>query len=403
MKRTFVVLAVALVLGIAQRPTAAQTPGMDPSGDNGYVPDSYARLMSASVPMSPADNPQPGMQPGPQMGPQMGPQPYPMPESAGDYFGNACGNACGGARWQIAGEILYLRPTNADVPFAQVVNTNAVPQLPIGRTGESNPFYDTGFRISAARALGDCAAIGVTYSYFDTTVNSTVNATENTQLLTPPVAQVRSLVLFPNSPNVDFLGNFAQATQQMRFQLADVDYKAALISGPRYCANFLVGARFASLEQSFSSAIVNAAGVSELMFTNVNFEGGGVRLGLEGERQSANNGFLVYSKGAASFVGGTFRGEYSEFNQATPQLVDTQWRAHRVVTMLDFEVGAGWASPGGALRVTGGYMVSGWFNTVKLNDYIRAVQQGATFQAEDVGSSKPLVFDGLVARIECRF
>ena len=328
MKRTLVVLAAALLLGIAQRPVAAQTPGFDPSADHNYVPDSYVRLASAAAPLAPPD----GLQPAPQY--------PPMPQPEPEFFGNGNGisNACGGAHWQIIGEELYLRPSNADVPFGQVVNTNFAPQIPIGRTGEANPFYDIGFRVSAARALGDCAAIGVSYTYFETTVNSTLDATDNGQLLVPPVAQVRSLVLFPNSPNVGFLGNFAQASETIRFQLADVDYKAALVSGPRYCANFLVGARFASLNQHFDSAIVNAAGVSELMYTNVKFEGGGVRLGLEGERQSARNGFLVYSKGAASFVGGTFRAEYSEFNQATPQLIDTQWKANRVVTMLDFEV-----------------------------------------------------------------
>jgi hypothetical protein len=276
----------------------------------------------------------------------------------------------------------------------------------------SNPYFDAGFRLSAARALGDCAAIGVSYMYFDTSVNTTLLATDNPQSLAPPASFVRSLIMHPSvpAPYVGILGESAEARQSLRVQLGDIDYKASLVSGPRYCANALVGVRFASLDQHFDSAVTTGAsspapppsGFSELMYTNVRFEGAGLRLGFEGERQSPSNGFLVYGKGAASFVAGTFRAEYSEFNVDSPYLVDTQWKANRMVTMLDFELGAGWASEDGAIRVTGGWMVSAWYNTVKPANYIHAVQTN-NLSVLDSPTQNVLAFDGLVFRVEWRF
>jgi hypothetical protein len=334
------------------------------------------------------------------------PGPAPMPEyqgesSGGDFFGGACA----GVGWQVMGEYLYLRPSNAEVAYAQVVNpalgNNAVPT---GRTGVSTPFYDPGFRVSAAAALGDSAAIGVSYTYFETTVNSRLDNTENPT--GAPTFQVNSLVFFPDATlTIANPGDFATARQSMRFHLADVDYKAALLSGPRYCANMLIGARYASLEQHFDSTVNITGGESDLMYTNVRFDGGGVRFGLEGERQSPSSGFLVYGKGAASFVAGTARANYSQFNTGLPSpstLVDAEWKSNRVISMLDFEVGGGWASEDGTIRVTGGWMVSGWYNVVKTSNYIRAVQNN-NYAVLDSPMENVLTFDGLVFRVEWRF
>jgi hypothetical protein len=327
---------------------------------------------------------------------------YQSEQREGEFFGKACS----GVGWQLVGEYLYIRPSNAEVAFAQVVSdgTGTRPiDLPIGRTGVSNPYFDAGFRLSAARALGDCAAIGVSYTYFNTSISTTLLATETLETPPPADAQVRSLIFHPSAPDA-VLGDSAEASQSIRVQLGDVDYKAALVSGPRYCANALVGVRFASLDQHFNSSVTTGAGISELMYTNVRFEGAGLRLGLEGERQSPSNGFLVYGKGAASFVAGTFRADYSEFNVDNPHLIDTNWKANRVITMLDFELGAGWASEDGTIRVTGGWMVSGWYNTVKPSNYIRAVQNNNNNLAVlDSPMENVLAFDGLVFRVEWRF
>ncbi len=402
MKRLLVSLAITLLVLAAQQPARAQTSDSDFSAGYGYLPSGYGALASAQMEMPTAPAPTPGMPGAGMSGPGlMGPAP--VPQYQGDPSGfDLFAPACGGVSWQIVGEYLYLRPSNAEVTYAQVFD--ATTGVPFGRTGVSTPYYDTGFRVSAAAALGDCAAIGVSYTYFDATVNSRLDASENPLGNVYPDSVVSSLVLHPLAvPVVNPNGEFATASETIRFHLADIDYKAALVSGPRYCANLVVGARFLSLDQHFDSSVDIGAATADLMYTNVRFEGGGVRFGLEGERLSAASGFLVYGKGSASFVGGTARADYSQFNNTTdPYLVDTQWKSNRVITMLDFEVGAGWASVDGRIRVTGGYMVSGWYNTVKLDRYIKAVQDGNPTLLNSP-TENVLAFDGLVFRTEVRF
>lgn len=390
MKRILPLLVALLLLAAVVRVAPAQS-SPDFSAGYGYLPDGYGKLAAAQTNLPPATSANLGS----------GPRPTPIPDYEpmqvdGDFFAGP-GEGVG---WQIVGDYLYIRPSNAEVAYAQVVDGTT--GLPIGRTGVANPFYDIGFRVSGARALGDSAAIGISYTYFDNTVNSNTLATDNPQLLAPPASQVRSLVFHPAAPNAGIQGDTAIAEETMRFQLGDVDYKAALVSGPRYCANVFVGARFVDLDQHFDSSITDAAGISELMFTDVRFEGGGVRLGFDGERQSPSSGFLIYGKGAMSFVAGTVRARYSEFNVANPFVVDLQSQSNRMLTMLDFELGAGWANVDGTIRVTGGWMVSGWYNTVKPSKFIQAVQTSNP-GILDSPLENVLAFDGLVFRVEWRF
>jgi len=79
-------------------------------------------------------------------------------------------------------------------------------------------------------------------------------------------------------------------------------------------------------------------------------------------------------------------------------VVNTGWTEDRVVTILDAELGLGWQSVGGGLRLTAGYTFSGWFNVINTDDFIRAVRRN-----DSVSVSDTLTFDGLVFRAELRF
>ena len=107
---------------------------------------------------------------------------------------------------------------------------------------------------------------------------------------------------------------------------------------------------------------------------------------------------MVYGRGAASFVGGVFRSSYTQDDLLGTRVVDTAWTAGRLVTMLDLEVGVGWVSPADRFRCSVGYMVSGWYNVVKTDEWIGAVQRN-----NFVGLGDTLSFDGLTARAELRF
>jgi hypothetical protein len=132
--------------------------------------------------------------------------------------------------------------------------------------------------------------------------------------------------------------------------------------------------------------------------TDIDFDGGGIRLGLDGERAMNDCGWSAYGKATANFIGGNFRADYTQIDSFQQVVVDTDWRSGRVVSILDLELGLSWLGPQGRFRFSAGYLVSAWFNAVKTDDFIKAVQAN---NFTDLGDT--LSFDGLTARAEFRF
>jgi hypothetical protein len=298
----------------------------------------------------------------------------------------------------VFGGYLFLRPRNVEVTYgvptvADTLVGVTVPQQ-LGPMGVVDGRYDPGFRVGFARALDEWSSVGLTYSHFD-------GSSTNEMVVTDP-QRIYPMVLHPSVLATDPLFQSANGQQNIDFRILDAEFRNVFAAGCYYDLAFVGGARYVNLRESAQFNFFNPAGTGigdENLFTHIRFDGGGIRLGLEGERRAANSGLLLYGKTAASFVAGEFRSDFIEVrdNGATT-VVDTSWRAGRVVSILDLEVGAGWTSPGGRLRVTSGYMISGWFNTVKTADWIHAVQTNNL-----TGLSDTISFDGFVSRIELRF
>ena len=104
------------------------------------------------------------------------------------------------------------------------------------------------------------------------------------------------------------------------------------------------------------------------------------------------------TRGTANFVPGEFRTRYTQGSNVDPIIVDTAWKAGRIVSILDLEVGAGWQSCCGHVRLTAGYVISSWFNTVNTDEWIQSVRTN-----NFVGLNDTMTFDGLTARAEYRF
>lgn len=66
--------------------------------------------------------------------------------------------------------------------------------------------------------------------------------------------------------------------------------------------------------------------------------------------------------------------------------------------MLDAEFGAGLSLWNDRLRFTAGYSFAGWFNLVRTDQFIGAVQTN-----NFTGMHDTLTFDGLVGRVEVQF
>ena len=71
----------------------------------------------------------------------------------------------------------------------------------------------------------------------------------------------------------------------------------------------------------------------------------------------------------------------------------------RTVPILEYEVGSGWQSANGRVRLTAGYYFGVWFNTVSTGNFIQSVQ--ANNYNSQINNSSAITFDGLTTR--CTF
>ncbi len=305
--------------------------------------------------------------------------------------------ACCSPLWQhrsgVFGEFLYLRPGNVDVVYA-VEQTSFDPVLasptgPVGRVGIDG---GAGFRIGAGWAMNDCASLVATYTWLESDTEDTIRATAG-----------NVLDLTVGHPSVFTSGATslsAFSTYDIDFQLIDLDYRALLWGTCNSAVNYTVGLRYGHLNQAFlaQQEIFSAAGLTTVA-TEIDFDGAGIRFGLDGMKRHAETGVLLYAKGYANFLGGEFKANFEQTNQfGGAAVIANGWEDYRVVTILDAELGLGWESASGRVRVTGGYAVSGWFNTLTTGSYIQGVQ---TRSYNDLGET--LTFDGFVTRLELRY
>ena len=176
----------------------------------------------------------------------------------------------------------------------------------------------------------------------------------------------------------------------------DINFRRDIISNDCCSLNYLIGFRYASLRQQFQSDFENI--ISEGVDAGVNFDGAGLRAGLEGQAR-AGKGFFFFGKTDVACLGGEFRGSYLQTSANDPVIAETTWKEARFVTMLDAEVGVGWMNASGHFCVSIGYMVNSWLNVVKPTDFITSVQANQYNGPNSMGNTA-LVFDGFVARAE---
>ena len=305
---------------------------------------------------------------------------------------SACASDCyGGDAWShfstIYGGVLYLRPRNMDVAYAVPIDgpIDSGPldtPIQVGRVGVVDPDYEAGFEFGATLAVNAMTSIVANLVMLDTNTSN--------RLETAPPDVIRSLVSHPSSgsASTDFLSS--QADLDLQMDIVDVGMRHLFVGGQVFAVNYTVGARYARLEQSFDALFRNNG--QEQVSTNIDFDGGGIRLGLDAERRACGRPWWLYARSAASFVAGKFQANYFQGQSFDPEVVDTRWEAGRVVPMLDLELGGGWVGPGGRMRLSAGYLFSAWFNTVMTQDFIHSVQQNNFL---DLGDT--LTFDGLVA------
>ena len=313
--------------------------------------------------------------------------------SCGALCTRKCPTCCGvGTHYsRFYGDVLYLRARKAEVPYAVAADgpiaAGAIPTQ-VGRLGIVDSDYELGFRAGLNIALDTVSSLDVRYTLFESETE------DETSAVAPFI--VRSMVSHPSTPNAasDVLSSVARL--EVDFDVIDLSYRHLWKCNELFAANYVIGARYAKLEQQFDVNFVK--NVDETVATDIDFDGAGMRLGLETQRFSCRNQLHVYANGYASFLAGQFRANYFQGNNFDAEEVNTEWEAGRIVPILDFEAGVGWSSPNNKLNLTAGYMVSAWFNSVRTQDFINAVQTNNYLDLCD-----SIWFDGLQARVSFCF
>jgi Legionella pneumophila major outer membrane protein precursor len=298
-------------------------------------------------------------------------------------------------RTYVFGEYMYLQPMGVDMAYAfQQDGVGGTGTVPAGRVGVVNQDFTSGFRAGFAKKLTPCASIGASYWSFFSSGSDVIEAPSGLD------GTVQSLVLHPGNNNEGTTGSLAQANYDIDFRLIDIDYRRILDGGDRGAVNFVVGARYGKLQQDFQTLIDFAQPVGTIVnTTTIQYEGVGLRTGLDGERRIGCSRLSAYGKGFINVLFGTFNTSYTQVNTTfTTVQAQSNWRDGRTVPILEYELGISWTSARGHWRLSTGYYTAFWFNAITTPQYVQAVQN-----ANFVNLGDTISFDGVVSRCEFRF
>ena len=326
---------------------------------------------------------------------QAGPAPQMAPEGTATY--DAC-CSCDPRipAWEFFGDFLYIRPRNANVAYGVLFNPATQPETPPGaatpiqlaQPGTAGIDFHPGWRVGFAKAVDECNAVVATFAHYEG---------ENQDSISTDQYEIRSMVSQPSTWSSNEASDWLQAATdyRMTYSVADVDFRWTFDNENDTRLSLLAGLRYAALDQRLDATFTSTD--VQVVHSQVNFEGGGLRIGFDGERRTPH-GLVFYGRATASLVAGTFRGNYTQASVLTGYLVDTGYPADRVVPIIDAELGTGLSLWNDKLRLTVGYSFSGWFNIVRTDEFIGAVQANNFGGMHDT-----LTFDGFVGRAELQF
>lgn len=297
---------------------------------------------------------------------------------------------CG--RIAIFADYLYLTVRGTDLAFAQPRDGCTSLAVPRGAVGTADPDFNSGYRVGAGFALSPCNSIRVSYLSFESTTNSSITA--------PDGLFIHSLLTFPTTQScaADSVGA-ASAKFDHDLRQVDLEFKSIFASSCRASLGYIVGVRYAHLEQGLTSNFIILGDTA--VDTSIKFDGVGPRLGVEGEVYGGG-GFFGYGRGLANFLVGHFSASFAQTNVFAGTQAQTSYDNDRVVPVFDLELGVGWQSQGGNLVVRVGYLIEAWCNTVTTPDFIEGVR-ASNFTTNGGNLRDWMTFDGLTARVEVRF
>lgn len=304
---------------------------------------------------------------------------------------NCCCTPWWAHRTGIWGEFLLLRPGSSDLTYAVEQDDVVADSFPTGPVAIAGIDEEAGFRVGFSVAHSDCTSLVASYTRWDGDTESS--------LLANPGNVLNSTIIHPSTATTGATALSAASSQEMSFQLADIGYRHLIRATDATALNWTAGLRYGNLEQQMRAEQTNSVATGlTTVDTDIDFDGFGLMLGLDGERRSHRSGLLCYGRGLASFLAGEWDANYTQVNQFGGGVVANQIEDFRVTPVLEVEIGLGWQSRCGRLRATTGWMTSAWYDSLSTRSYVDAVRSGAT---GDIGET--ITFTGLTSRVELRF
>ena len=293
-------------------------------------------------------------------------------------------------RSHLFGDFLYLSPGGVDLGYATHVDGTSATAIPLASPDIVDPNYEPGFRIGGALSLDEKTSLKATYWYYESGTLDSHGLPGGTGFLRPDLVH-------PNTLTVASDRLSAVANHGIDFQMIDLDYESALSCNDHWVLNYLLGVRYANLDQDFNASYANLDTFN--VNSEIDFDGVGPRVGLDGKREIGDKGLMLFSRATANFIVGEFTSNYRQRNLTTSVTeAVTGFTDDRIVTMLELELGVGWRNCCDSFRLYAGYYVAAWFNSVTTPSFIDGVQRNDFHDLDDL-----LTFDGLTVRTEFRF
>ena len=292
----------------------------------------------------------------------------------------------------VFGEFLYLTAGSSDLIYA-LEGTDPDPDVstPTGPAGIVDMDAEAGYRAGFTYACSPCSSINASYTRWDGRATDSITATG--------VNVLNSQLLHPSLDNAGVSSLASTATHKINFQTVDMNYRYLWKKTQCTAINWLAGLRYSNLEQTLDSqqTFQVANGLTDVD-TQIDFEGFGLTGGLDIERISKNTGLYIFGKGMASLLAGDWKADYRQVNQFGGGEPANDYEDFHATPILEGEVGLGWRSKGGCVRLQSGYMMAGWYQAVSTRGYIDAVRSS---ELVDIGET--ITFSGLTSRVTISF
>jgi hypothetical protein len=257
--------------------------------------------------------------------------------------------------------------------------------------GRINIDEQAAYRVGFSWCASPGTSLVASYMRYENTASSVISAN--------PGNFLNSQVIHPSTLTVGSASLQSSANYSMDYQVLDLAYRHLWTSCDTYALNWLAGIRYGKVEQDLlvQQDVSVATGLVSVD-TDIDFDGFGIMLGVDGERRSAHTGLMVYGRALSSFLAGDWDASYVQVSQLTGGVVANQYKDYRVTPVLELELGLGWRSKCNKCRASIGYVNSAWYDSVSTRRYIDSVRNNNFVDIDETTT-----FSGLTSRIEVNF